>query len=128
MPITLAGVGPALRNQISRLRPITAGRPTLAATIPTVTHPGKFLHLLKGLYGLKQAARLWHQELRDYMISIGYTVSELDEAVFINEETGHILTSYVDDLLTFGEEEEATQVENSLSEKFDIKHTGECTK
>jgi hypothetical protein len=36
MPITLAGVGPALRKRISRLRPIRAGRPTLAATILTL--------------------------------------------------------------------------------------------
>lgn len=39
--------------------------------------------LLKCLYGTKQAGRGWYQTLKATMISLGFTVSNADEAVFI---------------------------------------------
>ena len=38
--------------------------------------------LLRPLYGTKQGANKWYQELKKFFIEIGFTVSISDEAVF----------------------------------------------
>ena len=44
---------------------------------------GKVCHLIKGLYGLKQAGRGWYQEMsRVLMKDLGFTRSAVDHSVF----------------------------------------------
>jgi hypothetical protein len=44
---------------------------------------GKVCHLLKGLYGLKQAGRGWHKMLTSVFIrDLGFTRSAVDHSVF----------------------------------------------
>ncbi|KFX96087.1 hypothetical protein V490_03518 [Pseudogymnoascus sp. VKM F-3557] len=95
-----------------------------------VRNPGKVLQLKKGLYGLKQASRLWYQELRKFYEKIGFMASQYDESVFYkneNDGTTTIYTTYVDDLLSFGPNlETIMQKEKLLSGAFDTKHLGDC--
>jgi hypothetical protein len=42
----------------------------------------RVLHLLKAIYGLKQAVHCWYQKLHEIFISLGYKQSEVDQAVF----------------------------------------------
>jgi Reverse transcriptase (RNA-dependent DNA polymerase) len=43
---------------------------------------GKVCHLLKGLYGLKQAGRAWYKEMLGMFAELGFTRSEADHSVF----------------------------------------------
>jgi hypothetical protein len=43
---------------------------------------GKVAHLLKGMYGLKQAGRQWHKKLTLYFEGMGFTRSQIDHSVF----------------------------------------------
>ena len=50
---------------------------------------GKVCRLLKGMYGLKQAGRGWHQELtKVFTCDLGFTLSSVDHSVF-HKTHGH---------------------------------------
>ena len=51
---------------------------------------GLYLKLLKGLYGLKQAARLWMYKLHTWLLKLGFTQSYQDPCIYIriNVEMG----------------------------------------
>ena len=63
---------------------------------------GLYLRLLKGLYGLKQAARLWMYKLHAWLLKLGFTQSYQDPCIYIriNTETGEtfVIGVFVDDL------------------------------
>jgi hypothetical protein len=59
------------------------------------------LHLKKGLYGLKQASRLWNQTLTTYLISLGFIQCLSDGALMILRSLTYglvLLMLYVDDI------------------------------
>lgn len=93
-------------------------------------NPGKVLRLLKGLYGLRQSARLWYQDLRNWLVDHDFTISRYDESVFFRKEgdgTVTILASYVDDIIHFSpHESHLLALEADLSNDFSIRHLGEC--
>lgn len=50
---------------------------------------GKVCHLLKGLYGLKQGGRIWHQELtRVFVTKLGFKRSAVGHSVFHRQTPG----------------------------------------
>src|SRR5258705_7229734 len=53
------------------------------------------LRLLKALYGLKQAPRLWFEDIRAFLLSLGFTGCEEDLNLYI--KNGVMLLLYVDD-------------------------------
>ena len=57
------------------------------------------LKLLKSLYGLKQAGKIWRALLAKYLIEFGFVQSTQDPCVFVYNKNGIlcILTTYVDD-------------------------------
>jgi hypothetical protein len=55
--------------------------------------------LNKGLYGLKQAGRLWNQKLCGTLLDMGFVVSPMDESLYIHPIWLIILAVYVDDLI-----------------------------
>ena len=61
--------------------------------------------LLKNLYGLRQAAKMWFEHLRDSLIAerseggYGFKQNAIDPCIFYRE--GIILISWVDDCLIF---------------------------
>ena len=62
---------------------------------------GKVLQLVKGLYGLKQSARLWNQQFAAAIRAMGFLPSHADSCVlFRNDKDGvAIIGLYVDDIL-----------------------------
>lgn len=57
--------------------------------------------LLQGLYGLKQAARLWFNTFRDEMKKLGFLQSFYNTALYFNSQGTHVAV-YVDDLHIVG--------------------------
>jgi hypothetical protein len=73
-------------------------------TIPDgVVHnkPGQVCKLLKSLYGLKQASRMWYEKLTSLLIQEGYTQSTSDYSLFtLTTSTDFTaLLVYVDDVI-----------------------------
>ena len=63
--------------------------------------------LLKSAYGLVNAPYLWYQELKEMLVSLGFTISPLDPCLFVlADESGFVhgaLGVHVDDGLCFGD-------------------------
>ncbi|GMF61332.1 unnamed protein product [Phytophthora fragariaefolia] len=62
------------------------------------------VELLKEIYGLKQASRVWNETLNEYVPSIGFQVSSYDPCLYIKVIDGEcvLLLVYVDDVLETG--------------------------
>jgi hypothetical protein len=62
--------------------------------------------LKKTLYGLKQAPRAWYSRIDGYLMSLGFTKSEVDPSLNYKVEDGCplILVLYIDDLFVIGDE------------------------
>jgi hypothetical protein len=91
----------------------------------------KAYKLLKGLYGLKQAARLWYLDINAYLIEIGFTKSEVDECIFIkkwDDKNFMFILLYVDDLLVMTNSmEKMDKLFTLLKNRFDIRRMGPLT-
>lgn len=88
---------------------------------------GEYVQVLKSLYGLKQAARVWFKMLQGYFETIGFTSEQTDESVMMSHPSGvHIVIGiYVDDLLITGEnDEEIEKVIAKLKQRFKMKDLG----
>jgi hypothetical protein len=55
------------------------------------------LQAMKGLYGFKQSAHLWSNDIKEKMISLGFTQSDADEGVFLSADKRITVAIYVDD-------------------------------
>jgi hypothetical protein len=66
---------------------------------------GKVCHLIKTLYGLKQAGREWNKNLDARLKGQGFENLHADPCAYIRETDDHIevITVWVDDLLLFGD-------------------------
>jgi hypothetical protein len=60
--------------------------------------------LKKALYGLKQAPRAWYARIDSYLMSLGFTKSNVDPNLYYKVEDGCplILVLYVDDCFLQG--------------------------
>ncbi|POM77776.1 Gag-pol Polyprotein [Phytophthora palmivora] len=78
---------------------------------------GRVCELLKGLYGLKQASRLWYQTLHKHLLDIGFTQCDFDVGLYQHWKDGRVVyvTVYVDDLLIAAKKEDIEQVIEDLS-------------
>ncbi|KAG2855627.1 hypothetical protein PC114_g28589 [Phytophthora cactorum] len=58
------------------------------------------LELVKGIYGLKQASRVWNETFDEFVCSIGFQVSAFDPCLYIKVVDGHcvLVLVYVDDV------------------------------
>jgi hypothetical protein len=57
--------------------------------------------LKKALYGCIESARLWYLDVKDFLLSVGFTISDHDECLFkrvTDEETSYIIV-FVDDFM-----------------------------
>jgi hypothetical protein len=96
--------------------------------VPTNT---KYLRLIKTLYGLKQAPREWWLELNQFLNSLGYTASALDECLYVKWINGQpiYLTVYVDDTLAiYPKSNESIWLadKQAIQAKYGIKDLGDC--
>lgn len=86
----------------------------------------KALLVQKGLYGLKQSGRIWNQKFKKYLISIGFIPIPADSCVFINPQTGVIISVHVDDLLIFSSKiSHINAVKKQLKQEYKMKDLGE---
>jgi hypothetical protein len=86
------------------------------------------VRLLKGLYGLKQAGRLWNRQIHDYLVKIGFERSRADPCIYTKSESGQsvILGLYVDDcLVAYHEDSEISEILAKLKARYAIKDLGE---
>ncbi|KAG4037174.1 hypothetical protein PC123_g27259 [Phytophthora cactorum] len=62
------------------------------------------LELVKAIYGLKQASRVWNETFDEFVCSIGFQVSAFDPCLYVKIVDGHcvLVLVYVDDVLITG--------------------------
>lgn len=87
-------------------------------------YPNHVCRLHKALYGLKQAPRAWYQELRNYLLSLGFVNSLADASLFILKHGSHMtyILVYVDDIIVTGSN--SCYIQNTLdalASRFSIK-------
>ncbi|KAE8896230.1 hypothetical protein PF003_g19948 [Phytophthora fragariae] len=87
---------------------------------------GRVCLLQKGLYGLKQAARLWYQTLYAFLLKLGFKRSTFDVGLYYKQVNGRILlvAVYVDDMLIIGQTSDIDKLIADLQAEFSIKDLG----
>ena len=88
---------------------------------------GEYVQILKSLYGLKQAARMWYLLVSDFLKEIGFSPMAVDPTVFRHTESHVIIGVHVDDFMLTGEDEVAIEkVKEQLKGRFEMKDLGEA--
>ncbi|KAK6780427.1 hypothetical protein RDI58_022611 [Solanum bulbocastanum] len=91
------------------------------------TYPDYVCLLRKSLYGLKQAPRAWYKRFADYMLSLGFTNSRMDNSLFIYRHGSDMayLLLYVDDIiLTASSDALRCSIMARLNSEFAMKDLG----
>ena len=98
--------------------------------IPDTDTTGKVCHLLKSLYGLKQASRVWYQELDKKLTSLGFLRTYMDTSVFTLSDSGTFLylAVWVDDILLIGPQSKLIHsVKTLLRQSFQMSDLGDVS-
>src|SRR5205814_3682674 len=86
--------------------------------------PHYSLLLLKSLYGLKQASRIWFIVLCQLILDLGFAECQTDQCTFYSNDKRILIAIYVDDLLMLGRPEDNKGCVNELSSRFKLKNHG----
>jgi hypothetical protein len=96
-----------------------------------VAEPGKerwFLRLVRSLYGLKQAGRVWYNCLTNALLELGFTRLESDPCVYMRrrDDTGLILIAVHVDDLTGAARDDGVWADfcAELNAKYELKNLG----
>ena len=82
------------------------------------------LKLLKNIYGLKQAGKVWNDYLHKGLLELGYRQSKVDPCLYYRRNT--LLAVYIDDcILAVKEESELKKAIKEIAAKFEITDEGE---
>jgi Reverse transcriptase (RNA-dependent DNA polymerase) len=82
--------------------------------------------LLRSLYGLKQAARVWNIKIHNFLVKIGFTRSSADPCLYVDLNRNLYITIWVDDLLIVGKHAiDIANVKTQLSAEFAMKDLGQ---
>ncbi len=87
------------------------------------------LQLLRSLYGLKQASRVWNETFDSFVQSLGFQVSKYDPCLYTLTVDGMcvVLVVYVDDVLVTGTcDAMVDQVKQHLKSRFEMSDAGDC--
>lgn len=90
---------------------------------------GLVCKILKSLYGLKQAGRLWNKTITKFFQRIGFTPTNADACILTIKWKGElvIVAVYVDDLLLESRSVEALKwLKDLLMREFSMKNLGEA--
>ena len=68
---------------------------------------GKVCYLKKGLYGLKQSARVWNQRIGSELKKAGLRAIVSERSIWVTKDYGLILALYVDDIVLFARKTQA---------------------
>ncbi|KAL4176616.1 hypothetical protein KRP22_001557 [Phytophthora ramorum] len=88
------------------------------------------LELVKAIYGLKQASRVWNETFDEFMCSIGFQVSAFDPCLYIKVVDGQcvLVLVYVDDVLITGSSPELiARTKTDLKTRFEMTDSGNVT-
>ncbi|KAG2962603.1 hypothetical protein PC120_g27653 [Phytophthora cactorum] len=101
----------------------------MVITLANVDLDGDFdcLELVKAIYGLKQASRVWNETFDEFVCSIGFQVSTFDPCLYIEFVDGHcvLVLVYVDDVLITGSSPELiSRTTNDLKTRFEMTDSG----
>ena len=86
--------------------------------------PGKIAKLNKALYGLPEAAHIWHEDLEDKLKSLGFALLRSNSGVFLWKSAAGItvINTHVDDGTGIcSSEEEELQLKASFQKFYKIK-------
>ena len=85
----------------------------------------KVCKLRKGLYGLKQSARVWNQRIGKKLRESGMTAISSDHSVWVSQNHNLILALYVDDIVLFARDMQTIQwMKDVLNKNFNMKDLG----
>ena len=91
--------------------------------------PGQALLIRRSLYGLKQAARDWHERCVEELRKLGFEQCPADPCMLRHKERGIILLLYVDDIPIAAKSKDQIQwFKNEFQKIFKIKDLGEMVK
>uniref|UniRef100_A0AAV1UPL8 Reverse transcriptase Ty1/copia-type domain-containing protein n=1 Tax=Peronospora matthiolae TaxID=2874970 RepID=A0AAV1UPL8_9STRA len=85
--------------------------------------------LVKAIYGLKQASRVWNETFYEFVCSIGFQVSDFDPCLYLKITCGEcvLLLVYVDDVLVTGSSTELImRTKSDLKARFEMTDSGKC--
>ncbi|SGY18595.1 BQ5605_C014g07409 [Microbotryum silenes-dioicae] len=91
--------------------------------------PGKVLQLHRSLYGLRQAGRIWNDEIDSALSALGYVATESDHCVYVRTtgDVHHYVALYVDDLLMISPSlPEIERTLQGLEQRYGVKRLGEA--
>lgn len=94
--------------------------------------PELVCRLRRSLYGLKQAAAVWHRTIRDVFKRLGFKQCRADNCLFVQRDESDpaaavFVVLYVDDLLVGCKtEEQARSVCTGLASHFTVKSLGDA--
>lgn len=84
----------------------------------------RIVRLLRGLYGLRQAAILWYEELKKTLNDLGYSSLDADPCVFTHTN-GSIIIVYVDDLILITRtKDEMAQLKELITKRYKVRDLG----
>ncbi|KAG2758672.1 hypothetical protein Pcac1_g29215 [Phytophthora cactorum] len=87
------------------------------------------LELVKAIYGLKQASRVWNETFDEFVCSIGFQVSAFDPCLYIKVVDDHcvLVLVYVDDVLITGSSPELiARTKTDLKTRFEMTDSSKC--
>ncbi|KAG2956681.1 Retrovirus-related Pol polyprotein from transposon TNT 1-94 [Phytophthora cactorum] len=87
------------------------------------------LELVKAIYGLKHASRVWNETFDEFVCSIGFKVSAFDPCLYIKVVDCHcvLVLVYVDDVLITGISPELiARTKTDLKTRFEMTDSGKC--
>uniref|UniRef100_A0AAV1UTE7 Reverse transcriptase Ty1/copia-type domain-containing protein n=1 Tax=Peronospora matthiolae TaxID=2874970 RepID=A0AAV1UTE7_9STRA len=85
------------------------------------------LVLVKSIYGLKQASRVWNETFDKFVCSIGFQASYFDPCLYIKTSDGHcvlVLVDVEDVLVTGSSLELIARTKNDLKTRFEMTDSG----
>ena len=86
---------------------------------------GMLVRLLKALYGLRQAPRLWYQMIDAFLLSIGFRKSDIEPSLYIQSDI--LLLLYVDDMLVaYKDSSKAREIKDLLQKEYKMQDLGEA--
>jgi len=91
---------------------------------------GMVLKLVKAVYGTKQGGRVWYEEIRNTLSTMGYQCTDADHTVFIHQSDSppSFIVLYIDDITMVAEcLETITWDKEALSQKYQMSDLSELT-
>ncbi|KAE9347966.1 hypothetical protein PR003_g6652 [Phytophthora rubi] len=81
---------------------------------------------LNGLYGLKQASKIWNDTLHKVLVELGFVQCTFDAGVYWRRRADRVvfLTVYVDDIILAGVPADIDEVVAQLAARFKLKDLG----